>query len=129
MGGYKNVTPRWKKGESGNPKGRPKKIDNKLSDYFFSEHNLKLSKSQTQEIINSIIGKNRKELQQLAKDEDLPFWVAMLAQKAQKDFQKGSIDLIELLWNRIYGTPNQNIQEETTQTIRQFVIKTNGNKD
>jgi hypothetical protein len=26
MGGYKNVTPRWRKGESGNPKGRPRKI-------------------------------------------------------------------------------------------------------
>ena len=25
-GGYKNIEPRWKKGESGNPKGRPKKI-------------------------------------------------------------------------------------------------------
>lgn len=25
-GGYKKIEPRWKKGESGNPKGRPKKI-------------------------------------------------------------------------------------------------------
>jgi|LakMenE18May11ns_1017448.scaffolds.fasta_scaffold9516645_2 hypothetical protein len=129
MGGYKKIEPRWKKGESGNPKGRPVSLQTKLKEYFYSDNNLKLSKSQTQQIINAIIGKNRQELQILAKDEALPFWVAMLAQKAQKDFQKGSIELVELLWNRLYGTPNQNIQEETTQTIRQFVIKTNGNKD
>ena len=41
----KNLAPKWSKGQSGNPKGRPPKMDTILKQYFLDEHNLKLTKT------------------------------------------------------------------------------------
>jgi hypothetical protein len=108
----------FKKGQSGNPNGRPKKIETVLADYFFAEHNLKLSKTQTQDIIQVILGKTKKELMDLAANDELPFWVALIAKKAKRDFDKGSIHILDVLFDRVYGKP----KEEVNQTIQQVEV-------
>lgn len=113
MGKNDNLLPPWKKGQSGNPNGRPKNIENILKDHFLEEHNLKLTKGQTQDIIKTILGKTRTELVELAKNDDLPFWIALIANKAQRDFQKGSIHILDVLFDRVYGKP----KEEVEQTV------------
>jgi hypothetical protein len=113
MGKEDNLLPAWKKGESGNPSGRPKKIETVLKEHFLEEHNLKLSKSQTQDIIKNILGKTRSELVELAKNDELPFWIALIANKAQRDFKKGSIHILDVLFDRVYGKP----KEEVEQTV------------
>ena len=96
-----------------NKKGAPKKIESLLREHFLEEHNLKLSKGQTQDIIKNILGKTRSELVELAKNDELPFWIALIANKAQRDFKKGSIHILDVLFDRVYGKP----KEEVEQTV------------
>ena len=91
-----------------NKGGRPKGINTVLKEHFLEEHNLKLSKGQTQDII-----KTRNELVELAQNDELPFWIALIANKAQRDFKKGSIHILDVLFDRVYGKP----KEEVEQTI------------
>jgi hypothetical protein len=112
-----------KKGEVRNPNGRPKSIQTVIKDVFLEEHNIKLSKSQTEEIIKAILSKSKKELIELANNDDLPFWVAMIAKKASRDYEKGSIHLLEILWDRVYGKPQENIEANIeTKTINLTMI-------
>jgi len=105
------------KGEVKNPNGRPKKVETILREVFLAEYNIKITKSQTEDIIKGILSKSRSELIDLAKNDDLPFWVAMIAKKATRDYEKGSIHLLELLFDRVYGKPketvDQNIEAKT----------------
>jgi len=96
-----------------NKKGAPKKIESLLKEHFLEEHNLKLSKSQTQDIIKNILGKTRSQLIELSKNDELPFWIALIANKAQRDFKKGSIHILDVLFDRVYGKP----KEEVEQTV------------
>ena len=99
------------KGETRNPNGRPKKIETILGEMFLAEYNVKLSRSQTEDIIKSILSKSRGELIELAKNDGLPFWISMIAKKATRDYDKGSIHLLEILFDRVYGKPKERIDQ------------------
>lgn len=122
MANEQNLIPA-QKGEVRNPNGRPKKVDTILREVFLAEYNVKLSKSQTEEIIKGILSKSRSELIELAKNDELPFWIAMIAKKATRDYDKGSIHLLELLFDRVYGKPQEKVEATIEQKIVNVTLK------
>jgi hypothetical protein len=111
------------KGEVKNPNGRPKKIETILREVFLSEYNVKITKTQTEDIIKSILSKNRSELIELAKNEELPFWISMIAKKATRDYERGSIHLLELLFDRVYGKPKETIDQNVESKVFNVTLK------
>jgi hypothetical protein len=97
-----------------NRNGRPKLLKNVVKDTFLQEFNVKLSHSQANEIISGILGMSRQQLMDYAKDENVPFWISMIAKKAQRDYERGSIHLIEVLMDRVYGKPKETIDSSIT---------------
>lgn len=115
MANEQNLTP-FKKGEVANPNGRPKKIETVLRDYFLAEANIKLSKSQVEDIIKNVLSKTRSELMELAKNDELPFWISLIAKKAARDYDKGSIHILDVLFDRVYGKPKETA--DVNQTVQ-----------
>jgi len=113
----KNLAPKWEKGKSGNPKGRPPKMETILKQYFLDEHQMKLTKGQMQDVIKNLLSKTRAELVELANNDQLPFWISMIAQKANRDFKKGSVHLLDVLFDRVYGKPKE--EQETNVIVEQ----------
>lgn len=113
----KNLAPKWEKGQSGNPRGRPPKMETILKQYFLDEHQMKLTKGQMQDIIKNLLSKTRSELVELANNDQLPFWISMIAQKANRDFKKGSVHLLDVLFDRVYGKPKE--EQETNVIVEQ----------
>jgi len=122
MANNENLIPA-QKGEVRNPDGRPKKVETILKEVFLAEYNVKLSAGQTSDIIQSILTKSRTELIELAKNDELPFWIAMIAKKATRDYERGSIHLLELLFDRVYGKPKET-QHQTIES-KNFTITLN----
>ena len=122
MAGKDNLKP-MVKGETRNPNGRPKKVETVLKELFLAEYNVKLSAGQTSDIIQSILSKSRSELMALAKNDELPFWISMIAKKATRDYERGSIHLLEILFDRVYGKPKET-QHQTIES-KNFTITLN----
>ena len=117
----KNLKPQKSGEPSHNPLGRTKKVETLIKEYFLQEKNIKLSKTQIQEMIQSVLMKTRDELIDIAKNPDLPFWLAIIVKKAQKDFSSGSMDIVEKLLDRAYGKSTENI-DTSIKTDSEIVI-------
>jgi hypothetical protein len=81
MPGYKQIEPRFKKGESGNPKGRPKLPDLKL-------------------LLADILGE----------EKDGKTAAEAILMKLRQMAAQGNLKAAEMLLNRGYGLPKQTVE-------------------
>lgn len=97
----------FKKGQSGNPKGRPKKyvLSLKKEGYKLTEIN---------DTIQQMISLNYEELKAVYQKDEATILEKTIASALKKGLEKGQLESIETLLNRVYGKPKQEM-DITTQ--------------
>ena len=102
-----NLKPPWKPGESGNPNGAPKKEINHLADMVQRDFNLKLTKGDKFQIIESLLEKSKEELQIVIDDSTSPVFMVSIAIAIIGDMQAKRINTVESIFDRVFGRPKQ----------------------
>ncbi len=91
----------WQKGQSGNPKGRPKKTLNKITDALAAEGYTRVANSEIAEFIQIILSLPLPKIQALVNDKENPAIariVSAILGNASKDIKK-----FQLLLDIAYG--------------------------
>jgi hypothetical protein len=103
---YKKIEPRWKPGESGNPKGRPKKpvLQMKVEGYKLAEIN---------DTIQMMCSMTADELKKIWDNPKSTILERTIASALKKSIEKGNLDSVETLLNRVYGKPKEKMDITT----------------
>lgn len=98
--GRGKIEPRWKKGESGNPNGRPRKFTTtlKLQGYTQQEIN---------DTILVMLQMSMDELKAVWDDKNASALELTIASAIRKSITRGSLYSIDNLINRVYGRPKE----------------------
>jgi len=102
-----NLRPKpWKKGESGNPKGRPTKpvLQLKKEGYKLYEIN---------DTIQTLLNLNLEELKEIWDNPKATLLERTLASAIRKGIEKGNLESVETLLNRVYGKPKEVVDVTT----------------
>jgi hypothetical protein len=123
--GHENLIP-CKKGESGNPNGRPKKLVSKVLDEL-KEEGEQVSKSQVFDIYQIMISLTIPKLKEVAGDESKPALYRILAKEI---LGKKGFEAIEKMLDRANGKPmiTQEIKQENTGDTIKVVFESTGVK-
>lgn len=117
-GKYGGTLKVWEKGESGNPKGRLKKLvpSMKIEGYKLTEIN---------DTIQSIISMTMDELKDVWNNPKSTILEKTVAGALKKSLEKGNLESVETLINRVYGKPKEkiDIESKTESSIRIQIIK------
>jgi hypothetical protein len=121
-GKYGGTLKIWEKGESGNPKGRLKKLvpSMKVEGYKLTEIN---------DTIQAIISMTMDELKDVWNNPKSTILEKTVAGALKKSLEKGNLESVETLINRVYGKPKEkiDIESKTESSIRIQIIKNNDN--
>lgn len=96
----------WEKGESGNPKGRPRKpvLQMKVEGYKLYEIN---------DTIQSMVSMTLDELKFVYENPNSTVLEKTIAGALRKSIDKGNLDSLGTLMDRVYGKPNEKLDITT----------------
>ncbi|MCZ8348189.1 MAG: hypothetical protein O9346_17395 [Leptospiraceae bacterium] len=103
--------PGFKKGKSGNPKGRPPKLLTELSLKLKEEGFEPLKPSQLLESLGLILNLPEAKIKELSKDKENPFALRIISEKL---LSENSFSFLEKILDRTIGKPTLSI-DHTTQ--------------
>jgi hypothetical protein len=107
-----NIEPhKFKKGQSGNPNGRPRKYVSLLK-----EQGYKLS--EINDTIQVMMAMDMEELKSVWDNPKATVLEKTIAAAIRKSIEKGSLYSLETLLTRVYGKPRENADVKTEMTIR-----------
>jgi hypothetical protein len=105
-GNKENILPfSWKKGQSGNPNGRPRKFVCQLKDMGYNKQDI----TQT---IENMMAMTITELAEVFKDDNSTVLEKTVANAIKRGIEKGTLYSMEILLNRVYGQPKQEVESK-----------------
>jgi len=110
--------------ENINRNGRPKASRNVIKDLFIEEFNVQLSSSQANEMIMAMLCMTERQVSELGERDDVPFWLKMISKKMERDLSRGSIHLMEVLFDRVYGKPKETIDSTISMPKAEIHVAT-----
>ena len=120
-----NLKP-YKKGQSGNKNGRPKK-------YVLSLQKEGYKLSEINDTIQALMTMSVEELRDIWENEKSNVLEKMVAGAIRKSLEKGNLESMETLLNRVYGKPKEKIEQDVNINNHTIKLKfgngeTEGNK-
>ena len=94
----------FKKGESGNPNGRPRKFVTTLKEIGYK-------RSEINDTIQAMLAMDKDELMDVMKSPKATILEMTVASAMKKSIEKGSLYSIETLLSRVFGMPKQEVEQ------------------
>jgi len=110
---FPNDKTKFKKGVSGNPKGRPRKFTTALREDGYRQ-------SEINDTIQVMLAMTPEELKGVVSSEEATVLEITIASAIRKSIQQGNLISIETLITRVYGRPKEIIDAEmkTDNTVK-----------
>lgn len=105
----KNLKP-YKKGQSGNPKGRPRKYVSLLKEQGYKV-------AEVNDCIQAMMSMTLDELKEVWDNKDATVLEKTIASAIKKSIERGSLYSIETLLTRVYGKPRETADINNTGEI------------
>lgn len=112
MANTDNLIP-FKKGQSGNPNGRPKSYVTGLKDIGYNMTEINMA-------IRNMLSMNIEELRKVYENPEATILEKTVAGAMRKSLEKGSLYSIETLLSRVFGKPKEtsDVKQDTEITIK-----------
>lgn len=95
---------KFKKGQSGNPNGRPKKFVTLLKEQGYK-------RSEINDTIQAMLAMSITELKEVYDNSNATILEKTVAKALSKSLEKGTLYSIETLLSRVYGQPKQEVEQ------------------